>query len=151
LVILLDPLCPSAQRFGRFLPIPEFAEVRREPKLVILREGLAAEHQHEVLRPGVFDGGNLAIGQRPRQIDPADLGPASGRQRRYLDVEHLVHRADPPIDALFPNVYHDPPGSSGGTPDALAAPIWRRDIMAGSVAPGCELVSQDCPAQRERS
>ena len=46
----------AAQRLRRLLAAAEIAEIGRETKLVVLADLLAAEHQHEMLGPGVLDG-----------------------------------------------------------------------------------------------
>ena len=93
LVVLLDALGARAQRFGRLLAAAEVAEIGGEAKLVVLRHFLAAEHQHEVLVPGLLDRREPAFAQRLGQVDAADLGAACRRQRRDPNVgRDLVYR-----------------------------------------------------------
>ena len=54
-VVLLDSLGATAQLFRRFLAAAQVAEIGSEPKLIILRNVLAPEHQDEMLSPRVLD------------------------------------------------------------------------------------------------
>ena len=68
----------AAERFRRFLADAEIAEIGGEPKLIVLRDILAAEHQHEVLAPGVLDGLDRSFGERLGEIDAFDFRTARG-------------------------------------------------------------------------
>lgn len=101
LVVLLDALGAAAQRRGRLLAAAELTEIGREAKLVVLRQLLAPEHQHEMLAPGILDRPHLTFGQRLAEIDPADLRAAGRRQRRDLDVADVQHGAVLPKERLL--------------------------------------------------
>ncbi len=78
-VVLPDALGAGAQRLGRFLAAAEIAEIGCKAQLIVLRNLLAAEHQHQVLAPGVLNRFDVVLGQRLGEIDAADLGAASRR------------------------------------------------------------------------
>jgi len=76
--VLYGALGAAAQLFRRFLAKPEIAEIGGKPKLVVLRDILAAEHQHQVLAPGVLDGLDRSFGQRLGEIDAFYFRTARG-------------------------------------------------------------------------
>ena len=52
----------------------ERAEVAGEVEMALVAEGLVGEDQHGVLREGGLDGGDIVGGERPAEVDVADLG-----------------------------------------------------------------------------
>src|SRR5229473_2497549 len=131
LVVLLDSLGAAAQRLGRLLAAAEVAEIGREPKLLLLRDGLAAEYQHEMPAPRVLDRPNRLLRKRPGQVDAADLRAAGGRQRRDrhggrgLDVDNLLHRTDPRWNVGRSAMVGDEPGRQARYSEIVAlAPPW---------------------------
>src|SRR5262249_32955155 len=110
-VILLDALGAAAQRLRCFLAAAKIAEIGREAQLIVLAHLLAAEHQNEMLGPGIFDGVDLRLGERPGQIDAADFCAAGWRKRPHVDVENILHRHFLP-DVVMRLSYHR---SRGGT------------------------------------
>ena len=84
LVILLRAFGAGAQFLRRLLARAEIAEIGRELELLVLRDGLAAEHQHQMLVPGVPDRLHGLARQRLGEIDALDLRAAGGRQRHDL-------------------------------------------------------------------
>jgi hypothetical protein len=66
------------------LALAEAAEVAGEAQLLLLGDFLAAEDQHDMVVPGLADGGHRLGRQFLGQIDAADLRAAGGGQRRDL-------------------------------------------------------------------
>ena len=64
---------------------------RTQTAAAVLGDGLAAEHQHQMLAPGILDRPHRPSDRALGEIDAADLRPASRRQRRDLDVDNVVH------------------------------------------------------------
>src|SRR5712671_169605 len=89
LIVLLAPLGAAAQLIRRLLAVAQCAEIGGEPKLVILRKSLAAEHQHKMPVPGVLDGLNCRGRERPGEVDPLDLSAAGRGQGRDLDADDI--------------------------------------------------------------
>ncbi len=50
------------------------------------RERLVPEEEHEVLEPGTAQRGDLRVGERLREIDPANLGPERAGDAAHFDL-----------------------------------------------------------------
>jgi len=63
----------------------ELAEAPTEGDQVVVIEVLSAEQQHEVVEPGVMDGGEIGVVD-PAQVDAADLGGQGGTGWHDIEV-----------------------------------------------------------------
>src|SRR4029077_6988233 len=111
LMVLGNALGAAAQRLRRLLAAAEIAEIGCKAQLVVLADLLSAEHQHEMLGPGILDGVDLRLGERFGQIDPTNFSAAGRRERPHLDVENILHWRYLP-DVVISLSYHR---SHGGT------------------------------------
>src|SRR6266545_4955766 len=138
LVVLPDALGAAAQLVRRLLAAAEVAETGRKAKLVVLRNLLAAEHQHEMLPPGVPDCPDCFFGEGPGEIDALDLRAAGRRQRRHLDVDNVLHGQSlqeseaAPFAILQPIVQRLHSLASGGVMRKLA-PLGRWQLIRSLV------------------
>src|SRR5208283_3427516 len=62
------------------------AKALREPQMLLRRQLLIAEKDNAVLAKGAADLGKYRLGQRRRQIDPADLGAERAGEGPHLDM-----------------------------------------------------------------
>src|SRR5882762_3181304 len=91
LVVLPDAFGAGAQFKRRLLAAAEVAEIGRKTQLLVLADGLAAEHQHQMLAPGASDRIDRRWKQRLRQIDAGNFRAARRRQSRHRDVDAILH------------------------------------------------------------
>ena len=74
----------------------QFAEQPAERLVLVVRQVLVAEEDHQVFHQRVVHFLELLVAERARQIDPGNLGPDMRRQ--LFDLDRLVcHRCPSPI------------------------------------------------------
>ena len=72
------------------LVLVQYAEAAGEGDLLLGRQVLAGEHEHDVLQPRVVDLLVLRVAERLAQVDAPDLGTCGEAQRRHGDGTHLL-------------------------------------------------------------
>ena len=90
-MILMDAFGAAPQRLGRLLAVAELPEIGRKAQLLLLGDVLAAEHQHEMLPPGLLDRPHRGVGKLLGEINAADLCPTGARERRNREIDDVLH------------------------------------------------------------